>query len=68
MGSVRHTEMERVTGPGSAKVRHQGHFTPAEHPLRMGRSTLVSAVTAACGLPGERPIGRTSSGSRRPSL
>ena len=38
----------------------QGDFTLAEHPLPMGRSALIGAVTAVCGLRG----GRQLAGSR----
>ena len=39
-----------------AALQPQDHVTLAEHPLPMGRSTLISAVTAVCGLRGSRQL------------
>ena len=43
----------------SAAGNRQGHFTLAEHPLQVGRSTLICAVTAVCGFRGRRQSARS---------
>ena len=40
----------------------QDHFTLAEHPLPMGRSTLISTITAAWGPGGSRQSAGARSG------